>query len=60
MDQRVLLPCSRLRRKAATLDGMQWAHDASGTARFARLTQPGSGQEQANGGLPKGQEALSM
>ena len=27
--------------------------------RFARLTQPGSGQEYANGGLPARQEALS-
>ena len=38
----VSLPCSRLRRKAAALNGMQGAHDPSGAARFARLTQPGS------------------
>jgi len=37
----VSLPCSRLRRKAAVLDGMQSAHGPSGTARVARLTQPG-------------------
>ncbi len=38
----VSLPCSRLWRKAAALDCKQQAHDPSGTARFARLTQPGS------------------
>ena len=38
----VSLPCSRLRRKAAALDGMLSTHDPSGTARSARLTQPGS------------------
>jgi hypothetical protein len=37
----VSLPCSRLRRKAAALDGTLLAHGPSGTARDARLTQPG-------------------
>jgi cytochrome c-type biogenesis protein CcmH len=36
----VSLPCSRLRRKAAALDCIKWALGTSGTARFARLTQP--------------------
>ena len=38
----VSFPCSRLRRKAAALDRINYAHDPSGAARFARLTQPGS------------------
>ena len=39
---------------------MPLAHGPSGTARVARLTQPGAGQEEANGGLHTGQEALSV
>ena len=41
-DEGVSLPFFCLRQKPAALDGMPLAHAPSGTARFARLTQPGA------------------